>query len=164
MNERLLEVEDLEVSFSTEDGTVRAVGGVSFTVSRGETVAIVGESGSGKSVTVMTLMGLTRSPNSHFAGTARLHGEDLIGASESKLEAVRGKEIAMIFQDPISALSPVYRVGPQIAEQIRAHEKISKAAALERAIELMSRVGIPNARHRGLALTRTSSPAGCASG
>jgi peptide/nickel transport system ATP-binding protein/oligopeptide transport system ATP-binding protein len=148
MNEQLLEIEDLEVSFSTEDGLLRAVSGVSFTVGRGETVAIVGESGSGKSVTVMTLMGLTRSPNSRFAGTARLHGEDLISASEAKLEAIRGKEIAMIFQDPISALSPVQRVGAQIGEQIRAHEKISKADALERAIELMGRVGIPNARVR----------------
>jgi peptide/nickel transport system ATP-binding protein len=151
MSEQLLEVEDLEVSFATEDGLVRAVGGVTFTLSRGETVAIVGESGSGKSVTVMTLMGLTRSPNSRFAGTARLHGVDLIDASEDKLEAIRGKEIAMIFQDPISALSPVYRVGAQIAEQIRAHEKISKAAALERAVGLMDRVGIPNARQRARA-------------
>jgi peptide/nickel transport system ATP-binding protein len=151
MSEQLLEVEDLEVSFATEDGLVSAVGGVTFTLSRGETVAIVGESGSGKSVTVMTLMGLTRSPNSRFAGTARLHGVDLIGASEDKLEAIRGKEIAMIFQDPISALSPVQRVGAQIAEQIRAHEKISKAAALERAVGLMDRVGIPNARQRARA-------------
>ena len=148
MNERLLEVEDLEVSFATEDGLLRAVSGISFTVSRGETVAIVGESGSGKSVTVMTLMGLTRSPNSRFRGTARLHGDDLISAPEDKLEAIRGKEIAMIFQDPISALSPVHRVGAQIVEQIRAHEKISKAAAFERAVELMARVGIPNARVR----------------
>src|ERR1700753_637352 len=148
MSEQLLEIEDLEVSFATEDGLVRAVSGVSFTVSRGETVAIVGESGSGKSVTVMTLMGLTRSPNARFAGTARLRGEDLVSAPEDKLEAIRGKEIAMIFQDPISALSPVYRVGNQIAEQIRAHEKISRADALERAIELMTRVGIPNARAR----------------
>ena len=148
MSEQLLDVADLEVSFATEDGVLRAVSGVSFTLSRGETVAIVGESGSGKSVTVMTLMGLTRSPNSRFAGTARLHGEDLVSASEDKLETIRGKEIAMIFQDPISALSPVHRVGAQIAEQIRAHEKISKAAALERAIELMGRVGIPNARAR----------------
>jgi peptide/nickel transport system ATP-binding protein len=151
MSEQLLEVEDLEVSFATEDGLVSAVGGVTFTLSRGETVAIVGESGSGKSVTVMTLMGLTRSPNSRFAGTARLHGVDLIDASEDKLEAIRGKEIAMIFQDPISALSPVQRVGAQIAEQIRAHEKISKAAALERAVGLMDRVGIPNARQRARA-------------
>src|SRR5215470_7135668 len=151
MNEQLLEVEDLEVSFATEDGLLRAVSGVSFTVRRGEAVAIVGESGSGKSVTVMTLMGLTRSPNSRFAGTARLNGEDLISAPENKLEAIRGKEIAVIFQDPISALSPVQRVGAQIAEQIRAHEKVSKADALERAIELMGRVGIPNARARARA-------------
>src|SRR5580704_3463119 len=151
MSEQLLDVADLEVSFATEDGLLRAVSGVSFTLSRGETVAIVGESGSGKSVTVMTLMGLTRSPNSRFAGSARLHGEDLISASEDQLEDIRGKEIAMIFQDPISSLSPVQRVGAQIVEQIRAHEKISKAAALDRAIELMGRVGIPNARERARA-------------
>src|SRR6201992_2550183 len=102
MSERLLEVDDREVSFSTEDGVLRAVSGVSFTVSRGETVAIVGESGSGESVTVMTLMGLTRSPDLAFRGTAKLNGEDLISAPEAKLEAIRGKEIAMIFQDPIS--------------------------------------------------------------
>src|SRR6266700_635346 len=111
MNEKLLEIEDLEVSFATEDGVLRAVSGVSFTVSRGETVAIVGESGSGKSVTVMTLMGLTRSPNARFAGTAWLHGGDLVTASEQELERVRGKEIAMIFQDPISSLNPVQRIG-----------------------------------------------------
>ena len=151
MTEPLLDVQDLQVSFATEDGLVRAVDGVSFTLDRGEVVAIVGESGSGKSVTVMTLMGLTRSPNARFAGSARLHGGDLITASEQELERVRGREIAMIFQDPISALSPVQRVGAQIAEQIRAHEKISKAAALDRAVERMSRVGIPNARERARA-------------
>jgi peptide/nickel transport system ATP-binding protein/oligopeptide transport system ATP-binding protein len=151
MDEQLLAVEDLEVSFATEDGLVRAVSGVSFTVSRGEVLAIVGESGSGKSVTVMTLMGLTRSPNSRFAGSARLRGQDLVAAPEKALEAIRGKEIAMIFQDPISSLSPVQRVGAQIVEQIRAHEKVSKAVALDRAVELMSRVGIPNARERARA-------------
>jgi ABC-type glutathione transport system ATPase component len=103
MPERLLEVEGLEVSFATEDGLVRAVDGVSFTLDRGEVVAIVGESGSGKSVTVMSLMGLTRSPNSRFGGSARLNGSDLITASEAELEDVRGREIAMIFQDPISS-------------------------------------------------------------
>jgi oligopeptide/dipeptide ABC transporter ATP-binding protein len=151
MDEQLLEVEDLQVSFATEDGVVRAVSGVSFTLRRGEVVAIVGESGSGKSVTVMTLMGLTRSPNSRFGGSARLRGEDLVGATEDELESIRGKEIAMIFQDPISSLSPVNRVGAQIVEQIRAHENISKAAALDRAVELMGRVGIPNARERARA-------------
>jgi peptide/nickel transport system ATP-binding protein/oligopeptide transport system ATP-binding protein len=151
MAERLLDVEDLEVSFQTEDGLVRAVDGVSFTLDRGEVVAIVGESGSGKSVSVMTLMGLTRSPNARFGGTAQLGGQDLIGASEHDLEKIRGKEIAMIFQDPISSLSPVHRIGDQIVEQIRAHEKISKAAALDRAVDLMERVGIPRARDRARA-------------
>jgi peptide/nickel transport system ATP-binding protein len=151
MAERLLEVENLKVSFVTEDGIVRAVDGVSFTVDRGEVVAIVGESGSGKSVTVMTLMGLTRSPNARFSGSARLRGQDLVTASEAELQRIRGKEIAMIFQDPISSLSPVHRIGDQIIEQIRAHEKVSKAAALDRAVELMERVGIPRARDRARA-------------
>jgi oligopeptide/dipeptide ABC transporter ATP-binding protein len=148
MTEPLLDVQDLQVSFATEDGLVRAVDGVSFTLDRGEVVAIVGESGSGKSVTVMTLMGLTRSPNARFAGSARLHGGDLVTASEEDLERVRGKEIAMIFQDPIASLSPVMRIGNQIAEQIRAHEKVSKAEALDRAADLMERVGIPRAKDR----------------
>jgi peptide/nickel transport system ATP-binding protein/oligopeptide transport system ATP-binding protein len=151
MAEPLLDVQDLEVSFATEDGLVRAVDGVSFTLDRGEVVAIVGESGSGKSVTVMTLMGLTRSRNARFAGSARLLGGDLVTASEEELERVRGREIAMIFQDPISSLSPVQRIGKQIAEQILAHEKISKAAALDRAVGLMERVGIPRARDRARA-------------
>jgi peptide/nickel transport system ATP-binding protein/oligopeptide transport system ATP-binding protein len=148
MTEPLLDVQDLQVSFATEDGLVRAVDGVSFTLERGEVVAIVGESGSGKSVTVMTLMGLTRSPNARFAGSARLAGGDLITASEQELERVRGQEIAMIFQDPISSLNPVQRIGDQIAEQIRAHEKVSKAEALDRAAGLMGRVGIPRAKER----------------
>jgi oligopeptide/dipeptide ABC transporter ATP-binding protein len=151
MGERLLEVEDLQVSFATEDGLVHAVDGVSFTLDRGEVVAIVGESGSGKSVTAMTLMGLTRSPNSRFAGSARLTDRELVTASEHELERIRGEEIAMIFQDPISSLSPVKRIGDQIVEQIRAHEKISKAVALDRAIDLMERVGIPRARDRARA-------------
>ncbi len=151
MAERLLEVEDLQVSFVTEDGLVRAVDGVSFTLDRGEVVAIVGESGSGKSVTAMTLMGLTRSPNSRFSGSARLGGRELLTAGEDELERIRGKEIAMIFQDPISSLSPVKRIGDQIVEQIRAHEKIPKAAALDHAIDLMERVGIPRARDRARA-------------
>src|SRR5690348_11811993 len=119
--EHLLEVDDLQVSFATEDGIVGAVDGVSFTLDRGEVVAIVGESGSGKSVTVMTLMGLTRSPNSRFAGSAKLGDTDLVKASEQQLERIRGNDIAMIFQDPISSLSPVARIGDQIVEQIRAH-------------------------------------------
>src|ERR1700751_1624290 len=103
MTEPLLDVQDLQVSFATEDGLVRAVDGVSFTLDRGEVVAIVGEAGSGKLVTVMALMGLTRGPNTHFGGTAQLGDQDLIGASEKGLERIRGKEIGMIFQDPISS-------------------------------------------------------------
>jgi oligopeptide/dipeptide ABC transporter ATP-binding protein len=148
MGERLLEVENLQVSFATEDGLVRAVDDVSFTLDRGEVVAIVGESGSGKSVSVMSLMGLTRGPNARFGGSARLQGKELITAPESELQRIRGKQIAMIFQDPISSLSPVHRVGDQIVEQIRAHEKVSKAAAFDRAVELMERVGIPRAGDR----------------
>jgi peptide/nickel transport system ATP-binding protein/oligopeptide transport system ATP-binding protein len=151
MAERLLEVEDLKVSFATEDGIVRAVDGVSFTLDRGEVLAIVGESGSGKSVSVMTLMGLTRGPNARFEGSAKLNGEELVTASEEKLQRIRGAEIAMIFQDPISSLSPVHRIGDQIVEQIRAHEDIPKAAALDRAVELMERVGIPHASQRARA-------------
>ena len=151
MPQRLLDVEGLEVSFATEDGLVHAVDGVSFTLDRGEVVAIVGESGSGKSVTVMTLLGLTRSPNSRFAGSARLGGQDLVTASEEELQDVRGRQVAMIFQDPISSLSPVHRVGYQIAEQIRAHEDVSRRQALGRAVDLMERVGIPRARERARA-------------
>ena len=148
MAEPLLEVDDLHVSFVTEDGVVKAVDGVSYTLYPGEVLAVVGESGSGKSVTAMTLMGLTRSPNSRFSGSARLRGKELIKASEAELEKIRGAEISMIFQDPISSLSPVQRIGNQIAEQIRAHEKVSKAEALDRAADLMERVGIPRARDR----------------
>ena len=151
MADHLLDVADLEVSFVTEDGVVRAVDGVSFSLDRGEVVAIVGESGSGKSVTAMTLMGLTRGPNSRFAGSARLDGEELVTASEDTLQRIRGEEIAMIFQDPISSLSPVHRIGDQIVEQIRAHENISKAAALDRTVQLMERVGIPRAKDRARA-------------
>ncbi len=148
MAERLLTVDDLRVSFVTEDGVVKAVDGVSFTLNRGEVVAIVGESGSGKSVSAMTLMGLTRGVNSRFSGSAKLRDVELVTASEEDLQRIRGAEIAMIFQDPISSLSPVHRVGDQIVEQIRAHEKVSKAAAFDRAVELMERVGIPRARDR----------------
>jgi peptide/nickel transport system ATP-binding protein len=145
----LLEVEDLRVSFATEEGVVQAVDGVTFTVRPGEVLAIVGESGSGKSVSVMSLMGLTRGPNARFGGRAMFEGKDLIAASEAELRKIRGAQIAMVFQDPISSLDPVYRVGAQIVEQIRVHEpKTSKAQALDRAVELMERVGIPRARER----------------
>jgi oligopeptide/dipeptide ABC transporter ATP-binding protein len=148
-DEPLLEISDLKVSFTTEEGVVRAVDGVSFSVARGEIVAVVGESGSGKSVTAMTLMGLTRGPNSRFEGSARLEGRELVTAKDDELRRIRGNEIAMIFQDPMSSLDPVYRIGHQIVEQIRVHQReVSKAQALDRAIELMERVGIPNAAER----------------
>jgi peptide/nickel transport system ATP-binding protein len=145
----LLDVEELRVSFRTEDGVVRAVDGVSFAIKPGEVVAIVGESGSGKSVTAMTLMGLTRSPNATFEGRALFDGRDLIGASDEELRKVRGGGIAMVFQDPMSSLDPVQRIGKQIVEQIRVHDKkVSKAQAYDRAAELMERVGVPRARER----------------
>ncbi len=145
----LLDVCDLSVSFATHDGEVRAVEGVSFALGHGEVLAIVGESGSGKSVCAMTLMGLTRGPNTTISGRALFDGRDLIGASEAQLRRVRGAELAMVFQDPQSSLNPVYRVGDQIAEQIRAHEPfVSKERALERAGDLMERARIPRARER----------------
>jgi oligopeptide/dipeptide ABC transporter ATP-binding protein len=144
----LLEVQDLGVSFATEDGTVRAVDGVSFTLAPGDILAIVGESGSGKSVSVMTLMGLTRGVNARFEGTAQFRGTDLIAASQEQMQRVRGAEIAMIFQDPMTSLDPVYRIGDQIVEQILAHEKVSKAQARDRTIALLDQVGIPHASER----------------
>jgi oligopeptide/dipeptide ABC transporter ATP-binding protein len=145
---RLLEVEDLRVTFATEEGRVQAVDGVSLSVGEGEIVAVVGESGSGKSVTSLTVMGLTRSRNARLEGSVRFAGEELLTASDERMRSVRGAGIAMVFQDPMSALNPVYRVGDQIAEQIRAHEKVSQTAAVARAADLMGRVGIPRAKER----------------
>ena len=148
MAEPLLSVKDLAVSFATEEGVVQAVDGVSFDLAAGEVLAVVGESGSGKSVTAMTLMGLTRSPNARFEGTATYKGTELIGASEDELRRVRGAEIAMIFQDPMTSLNPVQRIGNQIVEQIQEHEGLPDQQARERTVELLERVGIPRARER----------------
>jgi peptide/nickel transport system ATP-binding protein len=144
----LLTVDDLRVSFATEEGIVQAVDGVSFELAPGEVLAVVGESGSGKSVTAMTLMGLTRSPNARFEGTAHYKGTELIGASEDELRRVRGAEIAMIFQDPMTSLNPVLRIGQQIVEQIQEHDGVPDQQARERTVELLERVGIPRARER----------------
>ncbi len=145
----LLVVEDLRVGFVTEDGRVQAADGVSFELEPGEVLAIVGESGSGKSVTAQTVIGLTRSPNSHIEGSVKLNGEELITQSESQLQRIRGSEIAMIFQDPMTSLNPVYSVGKQIVEAIRAHDSsVRKGAAHRRAIELLDAVGIPDAERR----------------
>ena len=148
MPERLLEVKDLKVRFATEDGVVRAVDGVDFELDRGKVLGIVGESGSGKSVTAMTLLGLTRDKNTRFEGEVDYKGNNLLEMPESRLREVRGAQIAMIFQDPMTSLNPVYTVGDQIIEAIVTHEDIGKSAARSRAVELLREVGIPNAQSR----------------
>jgi peptide/nickel transport system ATP-binding protein len=143
----LLEVNDLKVSFSTPDGRLDAVRGMSFSVEAGRTLGIVGESGSGKSVSTQTIMGLVR--GARITGEALFEGKDLLTMSGDELRKVRGAEIGMIFQDPLSSLHPYYRVGWQIVEMIRAHDRqISKAAAHARAVELLKLVGIPQADRR----------------
>jgi oligopeptide/dipeptide ABC transporter ATP-binding protein len=144
----LLSVADLRVGFSTEAGRLQAVDGVSFDLAPGEVLAIVGESGSGKSVTAQTLLGLTRSPNATIEGSVRLGGEELLHAGESDLQRVRGERMAMIFQDPMTSFNPVYRIGAQIVEAIRAHRDSSRDDAHARAIELLDSVGIPDAARR----------------
>jgi peptide/nickel transport system ATP-binding protein len=145
----LLSVEALRVAFATEGGSLQAVDGVSFELAPGEVLAIVGESGSGKSVTAQTLIGLTRSPNASIEGSVKLDGEELLGAEEETLRRVRGARIAMVFQDAMTSLNPVYRVGGQIVEAIRAHRaEVGRAEARERAIELLDSVGIPQAERR----------------
>jgi peptide/nickel transport system ATP-binding protein len=146
--ETLLEVRDLKVSFRTEDGLIQAVDGVSLSLSEGETLGIVGESGSGKSVTMMSVMRLINDPNAHFEGEVVYKGRDLMKLTRNQMREIRGSGIAMIFQDPMTSLNPVYRIGWQIAEQIQAHEQISKRAARARAVELLTAVGIPHAAER----------------
>jgi peptide/nickel transport system ATP-binding protein/oligopeptide transport system ATP-binding protein len=148
MAEVLLEVNDLKVQFATEDGIVKAVDGISFKLERGKVLGIVGESGSGKSVTSMTLMGLTRGINARFEGEVLYKGADLLEVSDQDLQNYRGNELGMIFQDPMTSLNPVYRIGEQIVEAIRAHETIDKRGARARAIELLRQVGIPNPESR----------------
>jgi peptide/nickel transport system ATP-binding protein len=143
----LLEVKDLHVTFPTIDGEVKAVRGVSFSVERGQTLGIVGESGSGKSVSTQTITGLTR--GARISGEALFEGRDLLTMSPKELRAVRGAKVAMIFQDPLSSLHPYYKVGWQIVEMIRAHERdTSKAAARKRAVDLLRLVGIPQPEQR----------------
>src|SRR3954453_7571703 len=144
----LLEIRDLKVHFNTEDGLVKAVDGVSYTVDRGQTLGIVGESGSGKSVSSMTVMGLTRAPNAQISGEIIFDGHDLLKASDDELRKIRGNDIAMFFQDPLSSLHPFYKVGKQIAEAVRTHNDVSKTAAWDRAVEMLGLVGIPEPRKR----------------
>src|SRR5919201_543117 len=145
MAERLLEVRDLHVHFNTEDGIVRAVDGVSFELERGKVLGIVGESGSGKSVTAMTLMGLTRDVNTRFQGEVLYKRRDLLKLPETAMQDFRGNEMGMIFQDPMTSLNPVYRIGDQIVEAIRTHEDVDKGQAKRRAVDLLRQVGIPRA-------------------
>ncbi len=146
--ETLLEVDDLHVSFATPDGVVKAVDGLSFSVRRGETFGIVGESGSGKSVTCLTALGLTTSKSATITGEIRFMDNNLLAVSPKDLREVRGKDLAMIFQDPFACLHPMYRVGDQIAEAIHAHEETSKGKARERVVELLAAVGIPRPKER----------------
>ncbi len=146
--EPLLRVEDLRVTYSTEDGEVQAVDGISYELQRGRTLGIVGESGSGKTVAALSVLGLTRAEGATVGGRISFEGRDLLALEESELRAIRGDEIAMVFQDPLSALHPMYRVGAQIVQAIRAHRDLAKAPARARAIELLDLVGIPEPNAR----------------
>jgi oligopeptide/dipeptide ABC transporter ATP-binding protein len=148
MPEPLLEVKNLNVSFRTEDGLVRAVDGVSFTLFPREVLGIVGESGSGKSVTMMSVMRLINDPNMRVDGEVLYKGRDLMKLTKDQMQEVRGDEIAMIFQDPMTSLNPVYRIGDQIGESILTHQDVDKRAARARAVELLNQVGIPQAETR----------------
>jgi oligopeptide/dipeptide ABC transporter ATP-binding protein len=145
----LLEVDGLRVEFTVDRRQVCAVDDVSFAVDAGESLAIVGESGSGKSVTAMAVMGLVDAPGRVTAGDVRLDGRSLVALSETEYEAVRGRELAMVFQDPMTSLNPVMRVGDQVAEAITVHRRLTKHAASTRAVELLAAVGVADARSRG---------------
>ena len=145
----LLEVRDLTVSFDTEDGVVQAVDDVSYSLDRGQALGIVGESGSGKSVSSLTVMGLTRfDQNARISGEVLLDGKNLLTASDDELRRLRGNDMAMIFQDPLSSLHPFYKIGDQLVEAVQAHRDVSKAQALDRAVEMLGLVGIPDPRRR----------------
>jgi len=144
VSDTLLEVKNLKTRFTTDDGSFLAVDDVSFTVKKGQTLGIVGESGCGKSVTSLSIMGLIQSPGKIEAGQVNYNGQDLLKASDSHMRSIRGNEIAMIFQEPMTSLNPVYTCGNQIAEAITLHNpKLSKAEVKERAIEMLRKVGIP---------------------
>jgi peptide/nickel transport system ATP-binding protein len=148
MSEPVLDVRDLKVSFRTRNGLVTAVDGISFSVGAGEVVGLVGESGSGKSVSMLSVLRLIDNPNCVVEGEVLFQGRNLLDLDDAALRRIRGREIAMVFQDPMTALTPVYTAGWHISEQIRAHESVSKKAALDRAVQLLDAVGIPNAVER----------------
>nr|WP_188285693.1 ABC transporter ATP-binding protein [Streptomyces sp. CBMA29] len=147
-SDAFLSVRDLFVHFSTEDGVVKAVDGLSFDLERGQTLGIVGESGSGKSVTNLSILGLHNPQTTEIAGEIILDGQELTGASNRALERLRGNKMAMIFQDPLTALSPYYTIGRQIAEPYRKHLGASKREGRDRAIEMLEKVGIPQPKQR----------------
>ncbi|HEY7397700.1 MAG TPA: ABC transporter ATP-binding protein [Gaiellaceae bacterium] len=144
----LLEVKDLKTYFATGDGVVKAVDGVSFSIEKGQTLGIVGESGSGKSVTCLTIMGLNPKRRTTSTGEALFNGEDLLKASSTRLRQIRGNDIAMVFQDPMTSLNPVHSIGAQLVEAVLLHRDVSKAQARRRALELLKQVGIPRAERR----------------
>jgi oligopeptide/dipeptide ABC transporter ATP-binding protein len=144
----LLSVEDLRVRFDTDDGVVKAVDGVSYSIEKGKTLGIVGESGSGKSVANLSILGLTRADNAEITGRVMFDGLDLVTLDDEPLREVRGNRIAMIFQDPLSSLHPFYKVGKQIVEAIQVHHEVSEDEARERAVELFGLVGIPDPQRR----------------
>jgi peptide/nickel transport system ATP-binding protein len=144
----LLRVEDLRVEFPTGDGVVHAVDGITYEVARGRTLGIVGESGSGKTVASLTTLGLTRVQGAQVSGRILFEGRDLVALSERELRTIRGNDIAMVFQDPLSSLHPFFKVGAQLIEAVRAHQSVSKSAARSRAVELLDLVGIPDAARR----------------
>ncbi|MDP3012945.1 MAG: ABC transporter ATP-binding protein [Candidatus Subteraquimicrobiales bacterium] len=149
MNELLLKIDNLKTYFYTEDGIVKAVDGVSFSINRGETLAIVGESGSGKSMTALSVLRLIPSPPGKIiAGKVIFEGKNLLELPEEKLREIRGNRIAMIFQDPLTSLNPVFTVGDQIMEAILTHQKISREEARKKTIDLLKIVGIPQAEER----------------
>ncbi|MFG2129382.1 ABC transporter ATP-binding protein [Streptomyces sp. NPDC048751] len=143
-----LDVRDLRVHFPTEDGLVKSVDGVSFSLEKGRTLGIVGESGSGKSVTSLALLGLHKGTRAQVSGEIWLEGQELVALPEQEMRALRGETVSMIFQDPLSALHPFFTVGSQIAEAYRVHHKVSKKEATERAVEMLKRVGIPQPERR----------------
>jgi peptide/nickel transport system ATP-binding protein len=148
LGQTFLQVEDLKVHFPTEDGLVKSVDGLSFDLARGKTLGIVGESGSGKSVTSQAIMGLHRRTRAKVSGQILLDGEDLLQVSDDRLRKLRGNDMAMVFQDPLSSLHPYYTIGNQIVEAYQVHHKVKKEVARKRVVEMLDRVGIPNPQRR----------------
>jgi peptide/nickel transport system ATP-binding protein len=144
----LLEIDRLQTHFRTPDGVNRAVDGVSFSIEAGQTLAVVGESGCGKSVTAMSILRLIPEPPGKMAGAIRFQGRNLLECSADEMRAIRGNEISMIFQEPMTSLNPVLTVGRQIGETLRLHQNLTKAQAMERAVEMLNLVGIPEPRRR----------------